>query len=145
MTDFIGGLQFKLGDGGDPTEVFTKINGLVSDRVRQNQPAGRRDRFRFDRERVHRRSRRRFGDHGRVPLRRRSGDQHQLEALQTAVDNKTNKNVQVTVSDGTNTDTYDFAIVPLSGGQRRPGRKGHHVVHPENLRRHHQELIDEQA
>ena len=48
-----------------------------------------------------------------------------IEALQTAVDNKTNKNVQVTVSDGTNTDTYDFAIVPLSwvvnGGPEEKG------------------------
>ncbi len=38
----------------------------------------------------------------------------QLAQLRTAVDNKTNVNLQVVVTDGTNTDTYEFAVVPLS-------------------------------
>lgn len=126
MTDFIGGLQFKLGDGGDPTEVFTKINGLVSltgfgktnplvdvtdfDSTAKEYIAGLADgsevttEFHYDAA---------------------AATNTQLEALQTAVDNKTNKNVQVTVSDGTNTDTYDFAVVPLSwvvnGGPEEKG------------------------
>lgn len=37
-----------------------------------------------------------------------------LEQLKTAVNAKTNVNIQVTVTDGTNTDTYTFAVVPLS-------------------------------
>lgn len=37
-----------------------------------------------------------------------------LVQLQTAVDNKTNVDLQVVVTDGTNTDTYAFAAVPLS-------------------------------
>lgn len=38
----------------------------------------------------------------------------QLAQLQAAVDNKTNVNIQVVVTDGTNSDTFDFAVVPLS-------------------------------
>lgn len=38
----------------------------------------------------------------------------ELVQLQTAVDNKTNVDLRVTVTDGTNTDTYDFSVVPLS-------------------------------
>ena len=43
-----------------------------------------------------------------------AGTNAQLVQLQTAVDNKTNVNIQVAVTDGTTTDTYEFAIVPLS-------------------------------
>jgi len=38
----------------------------------------------------------------------------QLVQLQTAVNNKTNVNIQVIVTDGTNSDQFDFAVVPLS-------------------------------
>jgi len=37
-----------------------------------------------------------------------------LALLRTKVDTKTNVDMQVTVTDGTNTDTYDFEVVPLS-------------------------------
>jgi hypothetical protein len=38
----------------------------------------------------------------------------QLVQLQTAVNAKTNVNIQVVVTDGTNSDTFTFAVVPLS-------------------------------
>lgn len=115
MADFTGGITMKLGDGGSPTEAFTLIPGLTSpptlgktnplvdvtdfDSAAKEYIGGLADgneitaTFHYDAD---------------------SSTNTQLVALQTAVDNKTNKNVQVVVTDGTNTDTYEFAVVPLS-------------------------------
>lgn len=37
----------------------------------------------------------------------------QQQALINDVKNKTNRNIRVTVNDGTNTDTFDFTVTPL--------------------------------
>lgn len=118
MSDFIGGVLFKHGDAASP-EVFTSVNGLISlsgfgktnplvdvtdfDSTAREYIAGLADgteiTAEFNEDLV-------------------SGTNTKLVALCTAVDNKTNFNAQITVSDSgnspTNTDTYSFAVVPLS-------------------------------
>lgn len=43
-----------------------------------------------------------------------SGTNANLELLRTKVNDKENVDMQVVVTDGTNTDTYDFTVTPLS-------------------------------
>ena len=121
MTDFTGGITMKRGDGGTPTEAFTLIAGLTTpptlgktnplidvtdfDSAAKEYIGGLADgneisaTFHYDAD---------------------SASNTELAGLRSDVDNKTNRNIQVVVTDGTNTDTYEFTVVPLgwtlSGG-----------------------------
>lgn len=115
MSDFKGGITFKRGDGGDPTEAFTAVPGLIAlsafgktnplidvtdfDSSAREYIAGLPDgqeltaEFNYDAD---------------------SATNTQLAGLVSDVDAGTNRNIQVVVNDGTNTETYDFAVTPLS-------------------------------
>ena len=112
MADFIGGLTFKRGDGATPTEAFTKVNGLKSlsgfgvskplvdvtdfDSTAREYIAGLDDGVEITAE---------FND----DLDATTGAE--LASLITDVDAGTVRNVQIVSTDGTNTNTYDFAVV----------------------------------
>jgi len=114
MSDYIGGLTFKRGDGGG-SEVFTAVNGLFSlsgfgktnplvdvtdfDSAAREYIAGLADGSEITAE---------FNNDIDTATNT------QLVNLIGDVDDKTNRNIQIVDTDGTNTDTYDFAVVPLS-------------------------------
>ena len=115
MTDFTGGITVKRGDGGTPTEVFTLINGLItSPNIGKTNPLV--DVTDFDsaaKEYIGG-----LADGNELSLSFHydadSASNTELVGLQSDVDNKTNRNLQVVVTDGTNTDTYEFGVTPLS-------------------------------
>lgn len=115
MTDFTGGTTLKLGQGDGPPETFVAIPGLITPpTVGVTNPLV--DVTDFDsaaKEYI-----------GGLPdgneinasfhLDVDGTTNTQLEALKTAVNNKSNVNIQVEKTDGTNTQTFEFAVTPLS-------------------------------
>jgi hypothetical protein len=110
--DFIGagGVDFKWGDGASP-EAFTLVPGLVSlSGLGKTNPLV--DVTDFDsaaREYISGLS---DGVEITAEFNHDLSDTTQA-AIVTAVDNGTNNNVQVVLTDGTDTITYDFAVAPI--------------------------------
>ena len=121
MADFIGGVLLKLSDAASP-EVYTAVNGLLSlsgfgktnplidvtdfDSTAREYIAGLPDGTEITAE---------FNEDISTDS---PATNLQLLALIAGVDNTTNLNMQITVTYSTSspniTDTYSFAVVPLS-------------------------------
>jgi len=114
MADYIGGISFKRGDGGNP-ETFTKVPGLasISGLGKTNPLADSTDFDSAAKEYIAG-----LPDGDQITLEFNDdldgSTNTQLAGLISDVDSGTNRNVQVVFTDGTNTETYDFTVVPLS-------------------------------
>ena len=109
---YISGTTFKLGDGASP-EVFTAIEEIISisglgktnplidatslDSTAKEYIAGLSD-----------------GAEITLECNKVNTSSSQQANFKTAVNNGTNKNIQVVMTDGTTPETYSFAVIPLS-------------------------------
>lgn len=110
---FSGGLSFLIGDGGDPTETFTKV-GEVFNVSGIGKTNGQTEVSNFDSVNFKEYIANKLADGAEVTVDVNLVlSQTQQEAMLTKVDNSENGNCRFEVSNGTNTLTFNFNAVFL--------------------------------